>query len=195
MWWCWNDLKLRVYCQRFNRSLNEVLFLFFCMHMVSLGVDDSCVCVRGVLCSFGLMCEICPWRQRATASYPSRYTVHIFSRKEHCYSSEIKSPLLPLCLARYRPRTIIKHKVMKTTTATTPPIKAWSGPCCPKAFGSEIRQRQREMEEKKSGAILTPAPCSTVVACSCGYLLNCMGNIFAPAFILKRKREKKKIPM
>lgn len=56
---------------------------------------------------------------------------------------ECKWSLLPLCLARYRPRTIIKHKVMKTTTATTPPIKAWSGPCCPKALGSERRQGDR----------------------------------------------------
>lgn len=53
--------------------------------------------------------------------------------------------LLPLCLARYRPRTIIKHKVIKTTTATTPPIRAWSGPCCPKALGSET---DREGEKR-----------------------------------------------
>lgn len=45
--------------------------------------------------------------------------------------------VLPLCLARYLPRTMIKHKVTKTTTATTPPIKAWSVPCCPTALGSE----------------------------------------------------------
>lgn len=50
---------------------------------------------------------------------------------------------LPLCLARYLPRTMIRHKVTKTTTATTPPIKAWSVPCCPKAFGSEERRRER----------------------------------------------------
>lgn len=50
---------------------------------------------------------------------------------------------LPLCLARYLPRTMIRHKVTKTTTATTPPIKAWSVPCCPKAFGSDERRRER----------------------------------------------------
>lgn len=54
-------------------------------------------------------------------------------------------PLLPLCLARYRPRTIIRHSVMKTTTATTPPIKAWSGPCCPKALGSEETRSKWEI--------------------------------------------------
>lgn len=44
---------------------------------------------------------------------------------------------VPLCLARYRPRRIIEHNVTKTTTATIPPIRAWSGPVCPaKAFGS-----------------------------------------------------------
>lgn len=68
----------------------------------------------------------------------SNWKAHfLLVQKEHKWS------LLPLCLARYRPRTIIKHKVMKTTTATTPPIKAWSGPCCPKAFGSERRQGDR----------------------------------------------------
>lgn len=52
---------------------------------------------------------------------------------------------LPLCLARYLPRTMIKHKVTKTTTATTPPIKAWSVPCCPTALGSEgARQREKQ---------------------------------------------------
>lgn len=50
---------------------------------------------------------------------------------------------LPLCLARYLPSTMIRHKVTKTTTATTPPIKAWSVPCCPKALGSEERRRER----------------------------------------------------
>lgn len=43
---------------------------------------------------------------------------------------------VPLCLARYRPRTMMKHRVMKTTTATTPPMRAWSGPCCVRALGS-----------------------------------------------------------
>ena len=60
----------------------------------------------------------------------------------NCYSRQLRWPTLPLCLARYRPRTIIKHKVMKTTTATTPPIRAWSGPCCPRALGSEMSQRE-----------------------------------------------------
>lgn len=54
--------------------------------------------------------------------------------------------VLPLCLARYLPRTMIKHKVTKTTTATTPPIRAWSVPCCPRALGSEKGQRQRNKE-------------------------------------------------
>lgn len=40
---------------------------------------------------------------------------------------------------------------MKTTTATTPPIKAWSGPRCPKALGSVPRKRWKvgKKEEKK----------------------------------------------
>lgn len=64
--------------------------------------------------------------------------------------------LLPLCLAKYLPRTIIRHSVMKTTTATTPPIKAWSGPCCPSAFGSETRQKKDDIEEgrEKRGVII-----------------------------------------
>lgn len=62
----------------------------------------------------------------------------------------VQTTSLPLCLARYRPRTIIRHNVMKTTTATTPPIKAWSGPCCPKALGSEKRETQ-EMEGEAEG--------------------------------------------
>lgn len=50
--------------------------------------------------------------------------------------------VLPLCLARYRPRRIIEHSVTKTTTATIPPIRAWSGPVCPaKAFGSRGRRK------------------------------------------------------
>lgn len=61
---------------------------------------------------------------------------------------------LPLCLARYLPRTMIRHKVTKTTTATTPPIKAWSVPCCPKAFGSEGRQGERERENGAMRAML-----------------------------------------
>lgn len=35
--------------------LNEVLFLFLCMCVVPLRIDDGRVCVRGVLCSFGLI--------------------------------------------------------------------------------------------------------------------------------------------
>lgn len=35
--------------------LNEVLFLFLCMCVVPLRIDDGSVCVRGVLCSFGLI--------------------------------------------------------------------------------------------------------------------------------------------
>ena len=56
---------------------------------------------------------------------------------------------LPLCLARYRPRAMIKHKVMNTTTATTPPINAWSGSCCPGALGSGEREVERERERER----------------------------------------------
>lgn len=52
--------------------------------------------------------------------------------------------VLPLCLAKYLPRTMIKHNVTKTTTATTPPIKAWSVPCWPRALGSEERSKERK---------------------------------------------------
>lgn len=53
--------------------------------------------------------------------------------------------ILPLCLARYRPRRIIEHSVTKTTTATIPPIRAWSGPVCPaKAFGSTGRNKNQK---------------------------------------------------
>ncbi len=45
---------------------------------------------------------------------------------------------------------MIKHKVTKTTTATTPPIKAWSVPCCPTAFGSDETQR-RETKRADEG--------------------------------------------
>lgn len=58
--------------------------------------------------------------------------------------------VLPLCLARYLPRTMIKHKVTKTTTATTPPIKAWSVPCCPTALGSEERQTEKQRQQMKA---------------------------------------------
>lgn len=54
--------------------------------------------------------------------------------------------VLPLCLARYRPRRIIEHSVTKTTTATIPPIRAWSGPVCPaKAFGSRGRDKEAKV--------------------------------------------------
>lgn len=75
-------------------------------------------------------------------------SIYIYSRWEHCNSRQLEWPILPLCLARYRPRAIIKHKVMKTTTATMPPIKAWSGPCCPRALGSERRQSGETWKEK-----------------------------------------------
>lgn len=39
-------------------SLNEILFLFFCVCVVAVGIDDGCVCVRGVIRSFGLICQI-----------------------------------------------------------------------------------------------------------------------------------------
>lgn len=136
-----------------NRSLNEVLFLFLRVHMVSLSIDDGRVCVRGVLCSFGLVCEIRPCEQ----TNPKCFLRKKYSIFESCYSRDLQPPLLPLCLARYRPRTIIRHKVMKTTTATTPPIKAWSGPCCPKAFGSK---NKRETEVQRTAEmVLTPARC------------------------------------
>ena len=38
-----------------EKSLDEVLFLLLRVHVVSLGVDDGCVGVRGVLRSFGLV--------------------------------------------------------------------------------------------------------------------------------------------
>lgn len=33
-----------------------------------------------------------------------------------------------MCLMRYLPRTMSRHRRMKTMTATTPPITAWSMP-------------------------------------------------------------------
>lgn len=78
-------------------------------------------------------------------------TSQVFREKHnmpHCLHQRLGTQFgsavdLPLCLARYLPRTMIRHKVTKTTTATTPPIKAWSVPCCPKAFGSEEGRRER----------------------------------------------------
>ncbi len=43
-------------------SLNEILFLFFCMCVVAVSIDDGCVCVRGVIRSFGLVCQIRAWK-------------------------------------------------------------------------------------------------------------------------------------
>lgn len=60
---------------------------------------------------------------------------------------------LPLCLARYLPRTMIRHKVTKTTTATTPPIKAWSVPCCPTALGSEGARRREKQRRADEGEV------------------------------------------
>ena len=42
-------------------SLNEVFFLFFCVSVVALGVDDGCVCVRRVVCPFSLVCQVRSW--------------------------------------------------------------------------------------------------------------------------------------
>lgn len=39
-------------------SLNEVLFLFFCVCMVALSVDDGCVGVGRIVRSFGLVCQV-----------------------------------------------------------------------------------------------------------------------------------------
>lgn len=39
-------------------SLNEVFFLFFCVCVVALGVDDGCVGVRRVVRPFGLVCQV-----------------------------------------------------------------------------------------------------------------------------------------
>lgn len=39
-------------------SLNEVLLLFLCMRVVTICIDDGCVCVGGVVCSFGLVRQI-----------------------------------------------------------------------------------------------------------------------------------------
>lgn len=71
-----------------------------------------------------------------------------------CAPSPRSAVVLPLCLARYLPRTMIKHKVTKTTTATTPPIKAWSVPCCPTALGSEEGETDRETKKADEGVVL-----------------------------------------
>lgn len=39
-------------------SLNEVFFLFLCVCVVALGVDDGCVGVRRVVRPFGLVCQV-----------------------------------------------------------------------------------------------------------------------------------------
>lgn len=101
--------------------------------------------------------------------------IFIYCKQAKWYSEQFRRPLLPLCLARYRPRTIIKHKVMKTTTATTPPIKAWSGPCCPKALGSETQQIERGDEKKWRNDNLTTG--SFYCQCSCRCLLNSIKGI------------------
>lgn len=40
-------------------SLNEVFFLFFCVCMVALSVDDGRVGVGRIVRSFGLVCQVC----------------------------------------------------------------------------------------------------------------------------------------
>lgn len=42
-------------------SLNEVFFLFFCVCVVALSVDDGCVGVRRIVRPFGLVCQVCSW--------------------------------------------------------------------------------------------------------------------------------------
>lgn len=42
-------------------SLNEIFFLFFCVCMVALSVDDGCVSVGRIVRSFGLVCQVCSW--------------------------------------------------------------------------------------------------------------------------------------
>lgn len=39
-------------------SLNEVFFLFFCVCMVALSVDDGCVGIGCIVRSFGLVCQV-----------------------------------------------------------------------------------------------------------------------------------------
>lgn len=50
-------------------SLNEVFLLFLCVCMVALSVDDSCVCVGCIVCSFGLVCQVCSWGKRKKQTY------------------------------------------------------------------------------------------------------------------------------
>lgn len=40
-------------------SLNEVFFLFLCVRMVALSVDDGCVGVGRIIRPFGLVCQVC----------------------------------------------------------------------------------------------------------------------------------------
>lgn len=42
-------------------SLNEVFFLFFCVCVVALSVDDGCVGIRCIVRPFGLVCQVCSW--------------------------------------------------------------------------------------------------------------------------------------
>lgn len=51
---------------------------------------------------------------------------------------------LPLCLAKYRPNMMSRQSIANTTTATTPPITAWStvliDPSSPARESAEIRR-------------------------------------------------------
>lgn len=121
--------------------------------------------VRGVMLSY--RCVKCDLTHTGVIAVGMLHTLgtwgktsQVFGEKHnmpHCLHQRLGTQFgsavdLPLCLARYLPRTMIRHKVTKTTTATTPPIKAWSVPCCPKAFGSEERRREREREAVRFAA-------------------------------------------
>lgn len=51
---------------------------------------------------------------------------------------------LPLCLAKYRPKTMRRHNMAKTTTATTPPITAWSNLCASGPACESDRRKSRD---------------------------------------------------
>lgn len=50
---------------------------------------------------------------------------------------------LPLCLAKYRPRTMSAHRMANMTTATTPPMRAWSIFCGAPSPALESEKKKR----------------------------------------------------
>lgn len=153
-------------------ALDEVLFLFLGVVLSPLCVDDGCVCVGRIICSFGFVSEVCTCKGSAASvtlwgswrgAEGQRRQKHHWQRNwggsvasdmtrlrgQTCLAFHPPAVLavLPLCLAKYRPKMMSRQSMAKTTTATTPPTTAWStllmAPSSPARESVGIRRAMR----------------------------------------------------